>query len=146
MKIRNKLFFAFFALIMFVEAANVNVTTYYGKTGGIVGVLNTVGDKVNGNSICPSNPTDGCDFSSDAGFDNNGTVDDPSDDSYSGDLIVRTNDIFQVITGWNWNNVGGDGEDTATLTGTLPKKDGKSYYEWSALPGTCIPIINQIKT
>jgi len=131
---------ALIALLVLFNAssfgANVGITTKYGKTGGILGKLNTVGDKVNGRDICPANPTAGCDFADDPGYSNNNTVDDPSDDSYSGDLLVRTNDLFQVVAGWNWSGTAGS-EEEVKLTGTLPLKDGKAYYEWSALPGSC---------
>ena len=122
-----------------IHAANVNVTTKYGKTGGIVGPLNTTGDKVNGRDICPTDPTAGCDFDADPKFNNNGTVDDPSDDSYSGDLLIRTNDNFEAIAGWTWKGTAGGAEEDVTITGTLPLKDGKAYYEWTQLPGSCNP-------
>ena len=52
--------------------------------------------------ICPAvntnaNGTPGCDMSSDSGFQDNGTPDDGSDDSYTGDLIVRTHDAFEAV-------------------------------------------------
>ncbi len=71
-------------------AASLNITTKYTQTGGIKGPLNNVGDLVNDVNICPADPTDGCDFANDPGYSNNGTTSDPSDDTYSGDLIVRT--------------------------------------------------------
>ncbi len=125
------------------QAANINVTTKYGNTGGIVGSLNKTTDKINGREICPSDPTAGCDFKQDPGFDNNNTVDDSSDDSYSGDLLVRTNDAFQAVAAWNWN---GGTDDVVTITGTLPKKDGNSYYEWTQLPGSCNPANSSISS
>jgi hypothetical protein len=119
--------------------ADIAVTTKYGKTGGIIGPLNNTTDKVNGRTICPSDPTNGCDFSDDPGFNNNNTVDDSSDDYYTGDLLVRTNDNFQAIAAWNWNgNAGGD-EEQVTITGTLPTTNGQAYYEWAAIPGSCDP-------
>ena len=119
------------------HAANVNITTKYGKTGGIMGPLNTTNDKINGRSICTDATTPGCDFENDPKYNNNGTVEDPSDDSYSGDLRVRTNDYFEAIAGWTWNNTDGDGEEKVTITGTLPLKDDVAYYEWANLPGFC---------
>jgi len=138
MKLRN-IFIALPLLISGLSAANVNVTTKYGKTGGILGPLNKKTDKINGREICTQDPTPGCDFDSDPKFSNNNTVDDPRDDSYSGDLLVRTNDNFQAIAGWNWNGNAGGSEEVVTITGTLPKKDGKAYYEWASLPGGCNP-------
>jgi len=125
----------------FTYAANINITTKYGDTGGIIGSLNNTTDKINGRTICPTDPTAGCDFAKDPGFNNGGTVDDSSDDSYSGDLLVRTNDAFQAVAAWNWN---GGIEDTVTITGTLPLKDGNAYYEWTELPGACNPANSSI--
>ena len=122
-----------------LQAGFVNVSTKYGKTGGIVGPLNTTGDKVNGRDICPNDPTPGCDFSDDPGCSNNNTVDDPSDDSYSGELLVRTNDNFEAVAGWTWKGNAGGSEEDVTITGTLPLKDGRAYYEWTQLPGSCNP-------
>ncbi len=141
----NRLFLLLFSFAMFIHAANVNVTTYYGKTGGIVGVLNTTSQVVNGRTICPSNPTVGCDFGDDPLFNNNGTTDDPSDDSYSGDLVVRTNDSFQAIAGWMWNGEAGGAKEKVTIKGTLPSTgilpDGSTgtteSYKWDTLPGSC---------
>ena len=129
-----------------VHAANVNVTTYYGKTGGIVGVLNTTTQVVNGRTICPANPTIGCDFGDDPLFSNSGTVNDPSDDSYSGDLIVRTNDSFQAVAGWTWNGEAGGEKEKIVIKGTLPSTgilpDGSTgetkSYKWDVLPGSCL--------
>ncbi len=128
--------------VSILSASTINITTKYGKTGGIVGPLNKTTDKVNGRDICPNdntnaNATPGCDMSDDPGYSNNGTVDDPSDDTYSGDLIVRTNDNFQAIAAWNWHGTPGGDEEKVTITGTLPLKDGKAYYEWATLPGGC---------
>ena len=120
-----------------IDAATVNITTKYGKTGGILGPLNKTTDKINGRDVCPQDPTAGCDFSSDPGYNNNNTIDNPSDDSYSGDLLVRTNDNFQIIAGWNWNGNAGGSEEVVTVTSTLPLKDGKAYYEQPSLPGSC---------
>ena len=128
-----------------VQAANVNVTTFYGKTGGIVGVLNTTDQVVNGRTICPSDPTIGCDFGDDPLFSNNGTTADPSDDSYSGDLMVRTNDSFQATAGWLWNGEAGGTKEKVIIKGTLPSigtlPDGSTgetkSYKWDTLPGGC---------
>ena len=125
-------------------SANVNVTTKYGRTGGIVGPINTTTDKVNGREICPNDPTAGCDFSDDPQFNNHNTVDNPTDDSYNGDLLVRTNDNFQAIAGWTWNGTAGGAEEVATITGTLPETNGEHYYEWTQLPGSCNPANSSI--
>ena len=143
LSIRIFLSFVLFSLTLF--GANVNVTTKYGKTGGIVGILNTTSQVVNGRTICPVNPTVGCDFGDDPGYSNNGTVDDPSDDSYSGDLIVRTNDSFQIIAGWTWNGEAGGSKEKVVIRGTLPSvgilPDGSTgetkSYMWDTLPGSC---------
>ena len=124
----------FFISLSFASAATINITTKYTKTGGIKGALNTISDIVNGIQICPANPTAGCDFSDDPGYSNNGTVNDPSDDTYSGDLIVRTNDLFEVTAAWNWSGVEGSSEEKITLVGTLP---ATGEYEWGDLPGSC---------
>jgi len=121
-----------------VQAATVNVTTKYGQTGGLRGVLNTAADQVNGRSICAgvsdANPIAGCDISSDAGYSNNGTINDPTDDTYSGDLIVRTNDSFEAMAAWNWNGVAGGAEETITIVGTLP---ATGEFAWDNLPSYC---------
>ncbi|CAA6819466.1 MAG: Conserved repeat domain protein, partial [uncultured Sulfurovum sp.] len=146
MKFINKLFLFLFTLTLSIEAANVNVTTYYGNTGGIVGILNTTTQVVNGRTICPVNPTIGCDFGDDPLFSNNGTVNNASDDSYSGDLVVRTNDSFQAIAGWTWNGEAGGSKEKVTIKGTLPSTgilpngstgETKSY-KWDTLPGSCL--------
>ncbi|ADV45591.1 conserved repeat domain protein [Nitratifractor salsuginis DSM 16511] len=132
--------FAMALIVSMGEASSVNVTTKYGKTGGIVGPLNTTSDLINGRQVCPADPTPGCDFADDPGFNNNGTVDDPTDDYYTGDLLVRTNDNFQAIAGWTWNGNPGGAEEVATITGTLPvAPDGNKYYEWTEIPGSCNP-------
>ena len=110
----------FFAGSSFAVAASLNVTTIYTKTGGIKGALNNVGDLVNGVPVCPANPTDGCDFSDDPGYNDNGTVNDPTDDFYTGDLLVRTNDVFEVNAAWSWQGVKNGPEEEVTLVGTLP--------------------------
>ena len=122
-----------------LSAATLSLVTKYGDTGGVVGDLNSVGDTVNGRNICPgvntySNDTPGCDMSADSGFNDNGTSD-SSDDFYTGDLIVRTNDSFQVIAGYNWTTLDRNSEqDEVTLTGTLPSGTG---FIWGAIPAIC---------
>ena len=131
------LFAVFFLANAFgVSAASLDITTMYTKTGGIQGALNQVGDLVNGVSVCPADPTDGCDFSDDPGYNNNGTVDDSSDDFYTGDLLVRTNDVFEVNAAWSWSGVEGGPEEEVTLVGTLP---ATGEFEWTNIPGSCDP-------
>ncbi len=134
MKLKMSIMLSTLLLGNILHASNVNITTKYGKTGGVLGPLNKTTDKINGRAICSVDPTPGCDFDDDPKFNNNNTVDDPSDDSYSGDLLVRTNDNFQAIAGWTWNGTAGGAEEVATITGTLP---AGGYYEWAALPGSC---------
>jgi uncharacterized repeat protein (TIGR01451 family) len=146
MSLIKKLFFLILCYSATLFGANVEVTTFYGKTGGIVGVLNTTEQVVNGRTICSENPTIGCDFGDDPGFSNNGTVDDPSDDSYSGDLVVRTNDSFQVVAGWTWNGEAGGSKERVVIKGTLPSTgtlpDGSTgttkSYTWDRLPSSCL--------
>ena len=145
MNLKNSAALSIILLGTVVQAANVNVTTFYGKTGGIVGVLNTTDQVVNGRTICPNNPTIGCDFGDDPLFSNNGTTADPSDDSYSGDLIVRTNDSFQATAGWLWNGEAGGTKEKVIIKGILPSTgtlpDGSmgetKSYKWDTLPGGC---------
>jgi hypothetical protein len=111
---------------------------------GILGALNKTGDKVNGRDICPADPTPGCDFDDDPKFNNNNTVDDPSDDFYTGDLLVRTNDYFEAIAGWTWNGNAGGSEEVVKIAGTLPETNGEHYYEWTQLPGSCNPANSSI--
>jgi len=141
MNIRNSSLLSILLLSGTLHAANVNVTTYYGKTGGIIGALNQTSDKINGRDICPADPTVGCDFDDDPKFNNNGTVDNTKDDTYSGDLLVRTNDAFQSVAGWNWNGTSGGDEEVVTITGILPTN---GYYEWTQLPGSCNPTNSSI--
>lgn len=126
------------------HAAEIDLVIYYGNSGGIVGAINKTTDKVNGKVICPSDPTPGCDFSADTGFNNNNTIDN-TDDYYTGDLLVRTNDAFEVVAAWNWN-IGSGGEDTVTITGTLPETNGKHYYEWTELTGLCDPLLSSLSS
>jgi protocatechuate 3,4-dioxygenase beta subunit len=121
-------------------AATLNLVTKYGKTGGLKGNLNNtdLSDRVNGRQICSAindynNAASGCDMSSDAGYNDNNTGD-PSDDFYTGDLIVRTNDNFEVIAGWSWLGNPGGAEEEITLTGTLPPGTG---FIFDGIPGAC---------
>ncbi|MEE9327059.1 MAG: IPTL-CTERM sorting domain-containing protein [Cocleimonas sp.] len=119
-------------------AATLNIVTSYGDSGGNAGNLNVQGNQVNGNDICPNdntyaNGTPGCDMSADVAYSDNGTGD-PSDDSYAGDLIVRTNDIFNVKVGYSWLGNAGGAEEELTLTGTLPA--GKGFI-FEGIPGSC---------
>ena len=120
-------------------AATLTVVTKYGDSGGNAGKLNKVGDKVNGNDICPvindyNNATAGCDMSADPGYNDSGTPLDTSDDFPEGDLIVRTNDIFNVSVAFGWLGNAGGTEEQVTLTGTLPA--GKGFI-WEGIPGSC---------
>ncbi len=123
-----------------VDAADIKIITKYGKTGGIAGRLNTTSDTVNGREICKNNPTPGCDFSSDSGWSDNATPNDGSDDTYSGDLLVRTNDYFELIAAWSWNGEVGVEPDTITLTSTLPQG-----YVIDDLPGSCDTSLSKIE-
>jgi len=128
-------FIVCFGTANIVEAGNVNITTKYTISGGIKGPLNsTDGNVVNGVSICPIVPTAGCDFLDDPGYNNNGTVEDSSDDFYTGDLIVRTNDVFEVTAAWSWNGDADQDTETATIVGVLP---ASGEYEWTDIPGSC---------
>ena len=118
------------------QAETVQIVTYYGKTGGIFGdgKLNVVGDKINGRDICPqantnANNTPGCDMSFDAGYQKN-NPNDPSDDTYTGDLIVRTSDLFELYAGWAVNGT----SDPITLSSSLPAGKG---LKWGQLPSSC---------
>ena len=127
-----------FFIATFANAANLTLTTYYANSGGLAGDMNTVGDVVNGNPICPvandyANGTPGCDMSADVMYNNNATAD-PSDDYYTGDLIVRTNDSFEVTASFNWTGNAGGAEEEVTLTGTLPAGTG---FIWEILPPFC---------
>jgi uncharacterized repeat protein (TIGR01451 family) len=126
-------------LIGTIQAANLKVIVKYGKTGGIAGALNTTADKVNGVDICPSDPTAGCDFSYDAAWSDAGTPNDGGDDTHTGDLLVRTNDIFEAVAAWSWNGTIGAGEDTLTIKSTLP-----AGYRWDNLPGSCESTLSSI--
>jgi len=127
-------FLAFSATV--AQAETVSIVTYYGKTGGIFGdgKLNIVGNKINGRDVCPTantnaNATPGCDMSSDSGYQKN-DPNDPTDDTYTGDLIVRTSDLFELYAGWAVNGT----SDPITLSSTLPANKGLA---WDALPSSC---------
>ena len=132
--------------IVTTQAAQIDLVTYYGNSGGIIGAINQSTDKINGRVVCAANPTAGCDFSAETGFNNNNTID-PTDDYYAGDLLVRTNDAFTMIAAWNWNKDTG-GDDTVSITGTLPTTNvngtNKHYYEWVELTGLCDPVLSSI--
>ena len=146
----NFLKFLVVALVIMVgsaSAATLTLTTKYGATGGLAGDLNSVGDQVDGRDICPAvndyaNNTPGCDMSGDAGYSDNGTGN-PSDDFYTGDLIVRTNDSFEVVAKYSWlGNAGGD-EEQVTITGTLPT--GKGFI-WDDIPGACNQTLSSLSS
>ncbi|MCF6287927.1 MAG: hypothetical protein L3J53_01645 [Proteobacteria bacterium] len=123
-------------------SATLNLTTKYGATGGLRGNLNSVGDEVNGRDICPvantnANGTPGCDMSADPGYV--AGVNTPVDDSYTGDLVVRTNDNFELIAAWSW--LGNAGEDEITLTSTLPL--GTNFI-FDGIPGACDAILSTL--
>ncbi len=123
-----------------IFSGDVYIVTKYGKTGGIVGAINQVGDLINGREVCPEDPTPGCDFSDDPGYDG-GDLDDQTDDTYTGDLLVRTNDVFEAIAGWRWNGAAGTNDEKVVITGTLPDN---GYYEYTDLPGDCDPAESSI--
>ncbi len=125
----------------FLHAESViSIVTKFGQTGGLYGDagFSVTGNKVNGRAICDQNNTNdniepGCDMSGDPGYDNNGTNDNEKDDLYTGDLIVRTNDLFEIIVGWNATQV----NNPVTLRSTLPSFGGKNYLAWDKLPSSC---------
>ena len=138
MNLSIRIFLSFLLLSVSIQAASIEIVTKFSKTGGIYGDLNTVGDIVNGREICPSannnsNDVPGCDMSQDSGYNNNGTDNNVTDDYYTGDLIVRTNDIFQIKVGWNATGV----NNPITLSSTLPSFGGKNYLRWEKLPSSC---------
>ncbi|MCD5389813.1 MAG: peptidoglycan-binding protein [Candidatus Pacebacteria bacterium] len=132
---------AFVAVVLFAIlsvqtafAATLDVTTKYTLTGGIKGPLNTTGDLINDVPVCPADPTPGCDFDADPGYNSNGTIQDSSDDFYTGDLVVRTNDLFQVVSAWSWSGVKDGPEEEVTIIGTLP---ATGEFVWPDIPGSC---------
>jgi hypothetical protein len=135
-----------------VFAENLKVVSYYGKTGGIVGdgSLNAVGQLVNDVNICPSpndnnNAVPGCDFDDDPGYQVN-DINDPTDDTYNGDLIVRANDQFQVFAGWSVNG----GNEPVTITAVLPSSSVapgpivSNPLRWAGVPGSCAQALSSI--
>ena len=123
-----------------LNAGTIEIVTKFSKTGGLYGDagMNTVGNKVNGRDICSSannnnNDYPGCDMSQDPEYNNNDTDDNVTDDYYTGDLIVRTSDLFEVKAGWNATGV----TEPVTLTSTLPSFGGKNYLKWESLPSSC---------
>ena len=143
-KIHRNLIFVLILLAGFVvsniaQAASLNITTKYSITGGLKGELNEVGDKINGVDVCPVDPSPGCDFESDPGYNNNGTVDVVDDDFYTGDLIVRTNDAFEIIAAWSWSGDTDGTQKDITLVGTLP-----TGYKWTDIPGACLQSASSI--
>ena len=136
MILKFKFIFIILLLVTTLHSATLTLTTKYGATGGLAGDFNEIGDHVNGRAICPTtndntNSTPGCDMSGDAGYNNNNT-DDPSDDYYDGDLVVRTNDSFELGAKYSW--LGTKGEDEITIKGTLPAVTG---FIWDGIPGSC---------
>lgn len=126
-------------------SVTLNLTTKYGKTGGLRGNLNTIGDQVNGRVICAQNNTNanieaGCDMSDDAGYVVGGNT--PVDDSYTGDLVVRTNDNFELIAAWSWVlDVGENFPDEIILTSTLP---AGTNFIFDGLPGACDIVLSTL--
>ena len=123
----------------FTFGATLTLDAKYGKTGGLAGNLNQVGDTINGRNVCNAvntnaNGTPGCDMSDDSGLNDNGTPNNLDDDYYEGDMIVRTNDSFEAIAAYSWNGVAGGAEEEVTITGTLPV--GKGFI-WDGIPGSC---------
>ena len=120
-------------------SAELTMITSYLNSGGVAGDLNTVGDEVNGNVICPAintnaNGVAGCDMSADVAYSDNGTPI-ATDDFYTGDLIVRTNDVFTVQVAFSWTKAIGEiGPDEVTLTGALPAGTG---FVFDSIPGYC---------
>ncbi len=95
-----------------VYAATLGLEVIKRQDGGLVGPLNNIDDKVNGVNVCPTDPTNGCDF---------GALDD----------IVRTHD--QISYRFNYNvNPPVDPNEDIIVTANLP--DGAV---WSFLPGSC---------
>ena len=125
--------FLFVAVASGALAAELGLVTWYEQTGGVKGALNNVGDQVSGVNICPAantnaNNVPGCDMANDPGYNDNGTPQDGSDDYYTGDLIVRTNDAFMAVANYNVNG----GSDEITITGTAP-----AGLVFDDLPGFC---------
>lgn len=133
---RVSLIFLFLFLVSAAHAETVQIVTYYGKTGGMFGdgKLNIVGNKINGINTCPSvnnnsNNVPGCDMTFDSGYDKK-NPNNPADDTYTGDLIVRTSDLFELYAGWSVNGTSAP----ITLSSTLPANKG---VKWERLPPSC---------
>jgi len=125
----------FLTSILHASDPVVEVVASLTKSGGIYGdgEFNVIGDKVNGREICSqdnnnSNIEPGCDMLQDTGYNNNNTQD-PTDDYYTGDLIVRTSDIFELKVGWSIVY----SDSPVTITSTLPVEG----FRWEALPSRC---------
>ncbi|VAW32809.1 internalin, putative [hydrothermal vent metagenome] len=129
----------------FAYSVTLNLTTKYGQTGGLRGNLNSIGNQVNGQAICTQNNTNaniepGCDMFSDPGYVAGGNT--PVDDSYTGDLVVRTNDNFELIAAWAWTlDVGETFPDEITLTSTLP---AGTNFIFDGIPGSCDAILSTL--
>ena len=149
MQIKIKHYKRLFMLIVMiisvpVYSATLNLTTKYGKTGGLRGNLNNIGDQVNGRVICTQNNTNanieaGCDM-----FDNPGYVagmNTPVDDSYNGDLVVRTNDNFELIAAWSWLGNAGGAEEQVTISSTLP---AGTNFIFDGIPGSCDQVLSML--
>ncbi|RUM70399.1 MAG: hypothetical protein DSZ07_02530, partial [Sulfurovum sp.] len=126
MKLKILILSFFFLGTSTLFGANLTVVAKIQNSG--IEVSNTITDEVNGKLICPSgndnlNTYPGCDMSTDTGYDEN-------TDSYSGDMIVRTGDLFTLAAGWNITGA----NDDVTITSTLPAGKGLS---WEPLSGLC---------
>ncbi len=127
-----------------VYSATLNLTTKYGKTGGLRGNLNSIGDQVNGNIICSQDNTNaniepGCDMFDDPGYVAGANT--PVDDSYNGDLVVRTNDNFELIAAWSWLGNAGGTEEQVTISSTLP---AGTNFIFDGIPGSCDQVLSTL--
>ena len=111
------------------NASDLSLMLRLSRSGGIEHPLNVIGDTANGIDICPSDPTPGCDFDDNPGHNDNGTVLDPWDDTYTGDIKVRSNDSAEIIFYYNTPN----NSSPVHITSTLP-----IGLSWSFLPGYCL--------
>jgi uncharacterized repeat protein (TIGR01451 family) len=94
-------------------AQNYNLIISQSATGGFKDPLNTVGQTIEGNNICPVDPSPGCDFS-------------------NTDTLVRNNDV--VTYNFAYNLTGG-ADTNITVRATLP-----IGYVWDYLPGFCTGV------
>ena len=131
------------SLIWIANAAQLWLIVKYSDSWGGGWNLNQVWDMVNGRVVCPSANTNAnnvpwCDMSKNVWYNDNWTPNDPSDDFYKWDLIVRTNDVFGLNVGRNWIQEQ-DGAESVTLTCKLPAAGGlnRPWYEWASLPWSC---------